>query len=234
MPRIKAVLFDKDGTLVDFNRTWGPATRAVVTRLAAGDAGLMAALAEDCAFVDGSDDLSPRSLIVSDATPVFARPWATILGRAPTADFFAEIDALFIDEVLRSLTPLSSTSALAALAQTGRPLGLATNDSEASARAQMRRLGLDHLLPFIAGYDSGHGAKPEPGMVLAFAAHAGVAPYEVAMVGDTLHDLHAAKAAGALAVAVLTGLTGEAAREELTPHADVVIASLAELESAIG
>jgi phosphoglycolate phosphatase len=34
---IRAVLFDKDGTLVDFQRTWGPATDRVLQTLAAGD-----------------------------------------------------------------------------------------------------------------------------------------------------------------------------------------------------
>ncbi len=40
------VLFDKDGTLVDFDETWGPATHAVIHALAAGDRELMRAQAE--------------------------------------------------------------------------------------------------------------------------------------------------------------------------------------------
>src|SRR6185295_4963914 len=35
---IRAILFDKDGTLVDFQRTWGPATHTVMTKLCNGDA----------------------------------------------------------------------------------------------------------------------------------------------------------------------------------------------------
>jgi phosphoglycolate phosphatase len=81
-------------------------------------------------------------------------------------------------------------------------------------------LGLADHLDFIAGYDSGHGDKPEPGMILAFGRHVGVAPGEIAMVGDTLHDLRAARAAGALAVAVLTG---PAAIEDLEGEADHVL-----------
>src|ERR1041385_4369690 len=34
---IRAILFDKDGTLIDFQRTWGPATHTVLTRLSNGD-----------------------------------------------------------------------------------------------------------------------------------------------------------------------------------------------------
>ncbi len=35
---IRAILFDKDGTLIDFQRTWGPATHVVLSQLCDGDA----------------------------------------------------------------------------------------------------------------------------------------------------------------------------------------------------
>ena len=63
-------------------------------------------------------------------------------------------------------------------------------------------------------------------MVLAFARHLGVAPAQIAMVGDSLHDLDAARAAGALAVAVLSG---PADRDALAPHADYVVEDIAAL-----
>ncbi len=81
-------------------------------------------------------------------------------------------------------------------------------------------------MDFVAGYNSGHGGKPEPGMVLAFAKLIGADPSEVVMVGDSLHDLDAGRGAGALTVAVLSG---PASRAELEPHADLVIAHIGEL-----
>ena len=77
----------------------------------------------------------------------------------------------------------------------------------------------------MAGYDFGFGGKPHPGMVLAFAATCHCRPDEVALIGDTLHDLRAARAAGAASIAVLTGPTRAAARPDLEPHADHVIDS---------
>jgi phosphoglycolate phosphatase len=54
-----------------------------------------------------------------------------------------------------------------------------------------------------------------------------LAPYEIAMVGDNLHDLETAHAAGAgLAVGVLSG---NSPREALESHADVVLDSVAGL-----
>ena len=46
------------------------------------------------------------------------------------------------------------------------------------------------------------------------------------MIGDSLHDLHAARSAGMVAVGVLTGL---ASRADLAPAADIVLDSIADL-----
>ncbi|WP_444430492.1 HAD family hydrolase [Rhodobacter capsulatus] len=112
---------------------------------------------------------------------------------------------------------------LGGLRGAGLRLGVATNDSESSARAQLQREGISGFFDFIAGYDSGFGGKPAPGQLLAFAAQLGVAPAQVAMVGDSLHDMAAARAAGMRAVAVLTG---PAPAEVLAPAADVVLPTI--------
>ena len=72
-----------------------------------------------------------------------------------------------------------SQTALPKLAGQGYRLGLITNDAEATARAHARMLGLDHVLEFVAEYDSGLGAKPERGPVIAFAADVGVSTNEI-------------------------------------------------------
>ena len=46
---------------------------------------------------------------------------------------------------------------------------LATMDDTANAHDTAARLGIAHLLDFVAGADAGHGAKPGPGMALAFS-----------------------------------------------------------------
>ena len=79
--------------------------------------------------------------------------------------------------------------------------------------------GVIELFDFVAGFDSGHGGKPEPGMLLAFARVAGLAPSAVLMVGDSRHDLIAGRRAGMATLAVLTGVA-EAA--DLADLADAV------------
>jgi phosphoglycolate phosphatase len=218
---VLGVLFDKDGTLVDFHETWGPTTHAVIHALAGGDPELMRAQAEILHFSLDARRFLPTSPLIAGSSASYGRMWGEALGRTDFADLKREIDHLTAVESLKALTPIGAPAlALGALKAMGLRLGVATNDSEASARRQVAALGLDEAIEFVAGYDSGHGGKPEPGMVLAFARHLGVAPSAIAMVGDSLHDLDAARAAGAVAVAVLSG---PADRETLAPRADHVV-----------
>lgn len=224
---VAAILFDKDGTLVDFNATWGVATHAVMHTMSFGDARVYAKLAAAMHYMAEERRFLPTSPMIAGSTADFAHLWAEALDRTEDASLCSEIDRHFGVESLRALMPVGQPAKIfATLRERGFRLGMATNDAEASARAQAQRLGLLPYLDFIVGYDSGHGGKPEPGMVTAFARHIGVQIERVALVGDSIHDLQAARAAGAIPIAVLSGPAEHAALE---PHADHVIASIAEL-----
>ena len=123
---------------------------------------------------------------------------------------------------------------LGRLAAMGLRIGIATNDTESAARAQLDRLGLAQRFDYIAGYDSGHGAKPEPGMCLAFAARFALAPGQVVMVGDSAHDMAAGRAAGMQCVGVLSGPAGAAAAAELAPLADALLPDVGALPGWLG
>ena len=109
----------------------------------------------------------------------------------------------------------------------GLRLGVATNDSEEAALAQLRSANALDLFDMVNGSDSGFGAKPDPGMCLAFSDATGIAPEALVMVGDSTHDIRAGRAAGFTCVAVLTGVATEA---DLAPHADAVLPDIAALE----
>lgn len=113
------------------------------------------------------------------------------------------------------------------LVEDGYVLGVATNDSTHAARHALAGVGADTHLPHVYGYDSVPNPKPAPDIVHAFAAAAGLAPAEVVVVGDNRHDLEMARAAGAgAAIGVLTGNSGIA---DLSPLADAVLKSIADL-----
>lgn len=225
--RLDGVLFDKDGTLISFEKTWGPATHAVIEALAGGDRAKMRAQADVLHFSLDDKTFRTTSPLIAGSSATYGSLWGEALGRSDLAVLKGEIDALTAIELLKSLTPIGEPGhTFATLQAMGLRLGLATNDLEASARRQIDALGLAQSVEFIAGYDFGHGSKPEPGMILAFARRLGVPASRVAMVGDARHDLSAAKAAGAVAIAVLSG---PANCDELAPLADHVVEDIAAL-----
>ena len=224
---IRAILFDKDGTLVDIQLTLGPATCDVLWKLSSGDHAMLARLAELTRVDTVARRLMPGCPVISEATDVYGRTWARALGRSYTPDFEREIDRLFLETTLEHLHPIGTPHAvLSALRQGDYRLGIMTNDADANTRAQMQRLGIAGLVEFVAGYDSGFGQKPDAAPVLAFASAVGVASNEIAVVGDSPHDLIAARAAGAVAIGVLSGPNGA---DVLAPHADALIPSIMKL-----
>lgn len=231
----KGILFDKDGTLVDFFATWVPAYRAA-TDLACelmGDPALGDRLLRLGGYDPATGALDPTSLLAGGTTAEISDLWTREAGAADRPGFARRLHEAMDDYASRFPVPVGEGTAelFRRLAGRGLALGLATMDSEAVARATAALLGFDDSLSFLCGYDSGHGVKPEAGMVLGFCAATGLAPAEVLVVGDTDRDMMMARAAGAgLAVGVLTGATP---REPLEALADHVIASVLEIETVL-
>ena len=224
---LRAILFDKDGTLVDFDRTWGPSAGAVMAHLAGDDADALERLHEVTHYLPSEQRFLQTSPLIAGSSRQYGPLWADVLGRPSDIAFFHEIDQLFIAEGRRYLTPIGSPARdLARLHEAGLPLGIATNDAEANARIQAELLGLTDMLQAIYGYDSGYGSKPAPGMIEAFCQLTGLPPSAVALVGDTHHDFATAKAAGAISVLVRCGPTPV---DDFADQADLVVDNVAEL-----
>ena len=228
---IKAVLFDKDGTLIDFMGTFGPATARVIEHLAHGDTSMVQALADVAEFDLKTLQVLPSSVLIAGSLEDIVRDFAPVLNQPYSTDLLAHVDELFVRYSAESLQPFQFTEpCLDALLDMGLPLGVATNDSENGAISHLNKLQLSDRFSFIAGYDSGHGAKPEPGMVLAFINELGLQPHEVMMVGDSTHDLIAGQKAGAVSIAVTSG---EAEAIDLAPHANHVLDDISQLPALI-
>ena len=227
MRDVTALLFDKDGTLVHFDQTWGPACGAAMRTLAGDDAAALARLQAVSHYLPSEGRFLHTSPLVSGSSAHYGPLWAEALGRSATPDFLSEIDELFAREGLAFLTPIGRPQAtLAHLRRAGFTLGIVTNDAELSARRQAEALGILPLLAAVHGYDSGFGSKPGPGMVAAFGARFGLAPHAMAVIGDSTHDLQAARGAGARFIAVRSG---PAPIDDLLAEADLVVDSIDDL-----
>jgi phosphoglycolate phosphatase len=224
MPRIAGVIFDKDGTLFDFQATWGAWSRRLVESESRGDPALAVRLADALGYDLATGRFRPDSVAIAHTTETVAAALLPMLPWTDGPSLRARMDALAVRAPQVEAAPLRDV--LGRLRDMGLALGVATNDSEAPARAHLAHAGVDGLFGFVAGYDSGWGGKPAPGQLLAFAEAEGLDPAECAMVGDSLHDLAAAHAAGMVGVGVLTGV---AERGTLEPAAAVVLDSIAGL-----
>ncbi len=121
-----------------------------------------------------------------------------------------------VHATLDHLTPLA-----------GAAIGLGTGNVIEGARRKLRHLDLDHRFAF-GGYGSDHEGRPELLQIGADrgAAHLGQsrASCRVVVIGDTPRDIAAARAIGALCIAVATG---NSPLDELRSHEpDLAIADL--------
>lgn len=220
---LDGVIFDKDGTLFDFRSSWGRWAQTFLRAMASDEAharSLGAAIGYDLVTGGFASDSPVISATAADIAAALLPLLPGLSGRELTA----QIDEAAAGAVMSEAVPLRPL--LAHLRGTGLRLGLATNDSEAPARAHLAAHEVTGFFDFIAGYDSGYGAKPEPGMCLAFAQSVNLRPSRIAMVGDSRHDLEAGRAAGMVTVAVLTGVATHA---DLSPLADIVLPDIGAL-----
>jgi phosphoglycolate phosphatase len=214
----RALIFDKDGTLFDFQATWGLWSRGLIMAEAEGDTARATAIAMALGYDLASGRFLPDSPVVASTPGEIADVMLPHLPGTDRATLVARMNERAAQAPQVEAVPLLPL--FERLTARGLGLGLVTNDAEAPARAHLGVAGLTEVFGFIAGADSGYGAKPGPGQLLSCARALGRLPAECAMIGDSLHDLHAAHAAGMRAIAVLTG---PAPRHVLEPHADAVL-----------
>ncbi len=224
---IRAILFDKDGTLLDFTPTWLPAFKAGALFAAGGDETKARLMMVSTGLDEDSNGFIHGSLLASATTDLIAAAWVALGG-----EHSAEILTPLLDDIFAEQTALSSApfpgllELISELVEKEMILGLATNDSERSANAFLSTAKIDPFFSFVAGYDSGHGSKPAAGMILAFCHAHDVPPSAVMVVGDNHCDLEMGRAAGAGSVVGV--LSGNGTHAELAPFADVIINGIGE------
>jgi HAD superfamily hydrolase (TIGR01549 family) len=212
---VKGVLFDLDGTLIE---TDDDRVRALAARLRP----LRGVLTEQERLRWARRWMMRGEFVVNSAI--------TLLERLHLNNLLFRMDDRFrrwrgITQPEHFTAVAGSLDSLRSLEQKGFALGIVTSRSRKDAEAYLAQLNLDGLFQAVVTRDDVERLKPHPMAVQRAAKELGLAPAQCVMVGDTSVDVHAAKAAGALAVGVLSGFGG---RDDFR-SADLVLDSPSQL-----
>jgi len=231
--KYRGIVFDKDGTLLDFNQTWLPIYLYAAQEFAEGDAGLAESLLTQHGFDLGKNRFIGGSLLAAGNNQQIADAWAVQIDKPDQVETISrQLQQIFHDQGAIQATPVKQlANTLRQLKLSGRKLGVATADSHQGIISTLQAFDVLHEFDFLAGYDSGHGVKPEAGMVLAFCEQMALAVESVVVVGDNRHDIEMGRNANAgLCVGVLTGTS---TRSDLASIADIVIDDISLLAEVI-
>jgi phosphoglycolate phosphatase len=230
----RLVIFDKDGTLIDFDAMWAGWVERLAEKLqaATGEAwadSLYTAMQYDSAagraIAGGPLAMSPMAdMRVLSADVLQSR------GLGATAAEAALAAAWHMPDPVTTARPLVDLSHLfRTLRERGLKIAVATSDDHAPTAATLAGLGLEGLVDVVVGADEGVQVKPEPDMVWAACRSCGVSPAQAVMVGDSVADLQMGRAAG---VGCNVGVTsGVSPAGLLAPFADMILPNVGGLIS---
>ena len=189
MQRIRGVILDIDGTLVNSNdahaRAW------------------VSAFAESGFYVSFN---TVRQLIGMGGDKLM--PALTGLDpKSAEAERIGETRSeLFLDEELRSLQPTrGARSLLEHLLGVGFELVVATSAKDDEVRALLEQAGVSDLIQLASSADDAERSKPDPDIVQAALRLSGSQAAHSAMLGDTPYDVEAAARARVPAIALRCG-----------------------------
>ena len=237
----RCVVFDKDGTLIDFHAIWGPRLARGATALAeAADLGdkflahlyRAAGYDPDNGMTSGQGPLATAPLhqfTVIAASVVYQHGiiWDRALelsqnyiGEAMTAKPAAE-EIIPKGPLIHSLQQLQDADIQTAIA---------TTDNRSATESMIGRLGLATFFADIRCGDDAGPVKPDTAVLESIAMGLNLKVTDLIMVGDTVSDLAMARKAGAALCVGVTGGAGSVA--QLQPHADVLIEDIGQIRPA--
>lgn len=232
----QAIIFDKDGTLIDFDAMWGgwviylAEQLRLVTGLAVRQPLCLAMGYDEThnkVLADGKLAASPMGLLYRLTIEVMQS-----LGLSAKEAERAVEQAWSVPDPVTLAKPFTDTRALfRRFHALGIKIAIATSDDRAPTQATIEAIHVEEFVSTIVCADDGIEAKPAPDMVLAICERLHISPDQAMLVADTTADLRMGRAAGVgLVVGTLSGVSNA---NDLAPFADVLIQSIDELPSYI-
>lgn len=192
--KIKTVLFDLDGTLLDT----APDLSFALNKLLALEAKQAVSLAEVKQVAsDGCKGLLALGLHIDESHPRY-QAYKTLL-----LDFYQQ--HLCVNTTLFT----GMAAVLSELEEQGITWGVVTNKSTNLTKQILTTLDLAERCICIVGGNCAPRCKPYPDQLLLACQEAGATPNECLYVGDAERDIIAAKQAGMRSIAALYGYVGK-------------------------
>ena len=220
---VDAIVFDKDGTLLDLDASWGPIATAWVHGVATGDQPVVEMLCDALGLdlaagrlrPDSSFAMSPLVEIAADTRLLLdAEGWALDRIDAAIASAVEAVEGLTHDTHMDTLVDV--VALMQRLRTTGLRIAVFTSDEPGPTTLFLDTFALhDHVDVVITAADVGE-PKPSPEGLHVIAAALGTSTDRLLMVGDSVADRDAALAAGSPFVAV-----GHTTRAAAGAHASV-------------
>jgi phosphoglycolate phosphatase len=197
---IKGILFDKDGTLIDFDRTWFEVADLMALKAANGSRSRADHLLIEAGYDFGTRRFKADSVFAAGTNADVIALWYPGQSPAERQATVEDYDRFVGENASAKPYGLPGVKdAITKLHGLGYRMGVATNDSTRGAERTLAALGMSQLFDAAYGYDAVANPKPAPDTVRAFCDLTGYKPSEVAMVGDNRHDMDMARSAGVLA-----------------------------------
>ena len=217
------ILIDVDGTLVDSVPDLAYCVDAVMMQLGRSPCG----------------EARVRNWVGNGVERLVRRALVGALDGEPAVADFARAYPLFLDLYAKNTSKRSHLypgvrEALDMLKAAGYPLGCVTNKAAQFTEPLLRDLGVSDDFAIVISGDTLLRKKPDPEPLLHAAGFFGVAPQDSLMIGDSVSDVRAARAAGFQIVCVSYGYNHGMDIREARPDAviDTLTGILPLLEKA--
>ncbi len=216
MNKPEMVLIDLDGTLIDSVPDLAYCVDEMMKKLGRSPYG----------------EAKVRTWVGNGVEKLVKRALTDDLDAEPAADEFARAMPIFnelyaVNNSVRSRLFPGVREGLEALRAAGLKIGCVTNKAACFTEPMLRDLGVMEFFGIVVSGDTTPQKKPHPAPLLYAADFFKVGAERALMVGDSMHDVHAARAAGFAVVAVSYGYNHGIDIREAQP--DAVVDSLAEL-----
>ena len=235
---VRAIIFDKDGTLIKFDSFWVEvsrcAVRDILRQLNRDDipmSRLLGALgiSGDTADIDGllcKGTYEQIALAIGEILREFGVDISdTDIIKMTVSAYNDNADSGKIEPTCKNIRGV-----LEKLKSGDRKLAVVTTDDFQITHKCLEKLGIEDLFEKIYTDDGINPIKPNPGCALEFLSKFRIPAEKAVMVGDTMTDIRFARNAGISVIGV-----GETAnsRERLMPYADAVIPDISYLFDVI-